>query len=340
MIETASMDLGQQIVADILKSKEPRTKPIPCNSNWPSKIGHPCERYLVYLRTRWMDQERFEPKMILLFDLGDAFEKTAIKQLTGAGYECIREQEPFFLEDYQISGKVDWIIKLKDNQLGGGKGENRALLECKGMAPYAWSALNTIEDFFNSNRDYIRIYPAQLQLYMHALDIHVGLLFIVNKVTGYPKAIIVNYDQEYVDEILSKTKRVMEAIQNNILPERMEYDKVFCTGCSFKHICAPPQLTGEGSFPELDDEFYMRLKRREELAPAHSEYDSISKWVDANIFKGKNRFIAGTDGGIFNISWSQVVAKKSSITTREKGTISWRKQITRIGADNAKSVEE
>lgn len=322
-------DAANKIVKDILDSKLMKVKALPHNANWPSSLGHPCERYLYYLRIPEIcsQQPDHDPSLILIFEGGNLYEEFAINQLKGAGYKCLQQQRPFQLAQYQISGRIDWVMNLDDG--------SECILECKGMSPFSWKKIDCAQDMFESDKHYIRLYPGQLQLYMHAIKIHKGMFCLINKLSLMPKFIEFEYDKEYVEQILDKTARVNEAVLENKVPDRMPFDSVFCSSCPFKHVCLPPQLTGEGVFPEVDEETYSRIDRWLELKAIVSEYNKIDKWIDSNVQKGKERFVTDTNGNMLHLGWKECERKKASFIAPGKY---FKKTFTRVGA-KGESVE-
>ena len=172
-----------------------------------SRLGHPCERYLYLLLTHWEDLKPHDVGLQHIFDLGNSIEDYVIKQLKEAGFEVVTPTERSWKIDVKngfISGRED--LRIKDE-----KGELLPV-EVKGLSPYDFDKLNTIEDFFKSKKAHIKGYPAQLFIYMYKFEKQRGFFVICNKQSGEIKPIEVNMDYEFGEACLSKAERIYDAI--------------------------------------------------------------------------------------------------------------------------------
>jgi len=288
----------QAILDDIYRSKmfqEPRKT----SSNWASKCGHPCERYLVYNRLNWQDKEVAGPEKQILFDAGDLYEEFAKKKLRDAGYKCIRDQSPITsLDDYNVGGYIDWMVQFSDDR------DDIAVTECKGLSMFTWNTLRTVQDMKNHRYHYVRLYPDQLNIYMHGIGVYRGFFFLINKNSIQFRVIDVPYDEERALEVLDKLARVNTLVDNKEYPDRCEFDEVWCGSCDFKHICMPPELTGEGLEFIRNEQLYDALLERQSLRDGHNEYNRHDKLVKSILIPGKEQVVIG-DKGQFTITWKK-----------------------------------
>ena len=73
------------------------------------------------------------------------------------------------VENPLITGRED--IRIKDPEDG-----QLYPAEIKGLSPYEWERLNSIEDFYSSKRHYVQGYPAQLMVYCWKFEKEKGFL--------------------------------------------------------------------------------------------------------------------------------------------------------------------
>lgn len=166
----------------LYQAKKDKIKVYPCNNLRASNLGHPCERYLYLLIKHWDEQKPHDVGLQAIFDLGNTIEEHTIKNIQEAGFEVITPtQRSWKIDKPLITGRED--IRIKD--------ENGELLpvEIKGLSPFEYDKLNSVEDFLKSKRAYVRGYPAQLQVYMYYFAKEKGFFALTNKLTGQTKFI-------------------------------------------------------------------------------------------------------------------------------------------------------
>lgn len=234
-----------------------------------SRLGHPCERYLYLLIKHWDEQKAHDVGLQHIFDLGNSIEEYAIERLKEAGYECVTPTvRSWRIEKPLITGREDLRIKDENGEL--------IPVEVKGLAPQEWAKLNTVEDFLNSKKYYVRGYPTQLFVYMYRFAKEHGLFVLVNKLTGEIKPIDVYLDYEYGEQCLQKAERIYEALETDTPPESCD-DISVCENCNLQHICG--QVKRVPADVELDDELENLINRKTELAAAKKEFDEIDKQI-------------------------------------------------------------
>ena len=264
---------AQQINERLLKAKADKIKVYPCNNLRASNLGHPCERYLYLLIKHWNEQKPHDVGLQCIFDLGNTLEEHTIKNIKEAGFEVITPTvRSWKIEKPLITGRED--IRIKD--------ENGELLpvEIKGISPFEFDKLNTVDDFMKSKRSYIRGYPAQLQIYMYYFAKEKGFFALTNKLTGETKFIEMPFDYEYAENLLQKAERIYAALDSDTPPEACE-DISVCEGCSLAHICGECRRVPADIDP--DEELDALIDRKNELAAAKKEYEQIDKEIKARI---------------------------------------------------------
>lgn len=204
----------------------------PVTSNWASKLGHVCERHLYYMRNDWDKAEQRDWKGVGL--RGNLIADWWKRYMMGKGFNCIHDQMPLskeLREKYQISGKIDGRI--------GWAGIAPVLYEFKTMMEYTFKTVNSYLDIVNSRVPYIRMYAAQIQVYLYDNNEEAGLFILCNPITLEWKAIPVLLDRAYCEWLLAKAERINAAFGDKNAPDRIPYEAGICGKCQFAHICLP-----------------------------------------------------------------------------------------------------
>lgn len=264
---------ASEINEKIRKAKADKIAVYPVRNIRASNLGYPCERYLFLLIKHWEEQKPHDVGLQNIFDLGNTLEEHTIKNIKEAGFEVISPTQRSWQFDVKggvITGRED--VRIKD--------ENGELLpvEIKGISPFEYDKLNSVEDFLKSKRSYIKGYPAQLFVYMLHFGKEKGFFALTNKLTGETKFIDVPFDYDLGEQYLSKAERIYKALASDEIPEACE-DISTCETCPLAHICG--QQRRVPTDVDLDDELDDLINKKQELAKAKKEYEE----VDAEIKK-------------------------------------------------------
>lgn len=264
-----------EINAKLFKAKADKIKIYPCNNLRASNLGHPCERYLYLLIKHWDEQKPHDVGLQNIFDLGNTLEEHTIKNIKEAGFEVVTPTVRSWKVEVRngiITGRED--IRIKD--------ENGELLpvEIKGISPFEFDKLNSVDDFLKSKKTYIQGYPAQLFVYMLRFGKEKGYFALTNKLTGETKFIEVPLDYDYGEQMLSKAERVYSALEANEPPAACD-DISVCENCPLAHICG--EVRRVPTDIELDDELDELIDRKQELAAAKKEYEDVDKQIKAKV---------------------------------------------------------
>lgn len=273
---------AQQINERLHKAKADKIKVYPCNNLRASNLGHPCERYLYLLIKHWDEQKPHDVGLQNIFDLGNTLEEHTIANIKEAGFEVITPTcRSWKIENPLITGRED--VRIKD--------ENGDFfpVEIKGLSPQEFDKLNSVQDFLNSKRYYVRGYPAQLYTYMLKFGKETGYFALTNKLTGRTKFIEVPFDYDYAESMLQKAERIYKHLDAGIPPEPCD-DISVCEGCSLQHVCGecrrvPADIEIDGELDEL-------IERKQELAPAKREYEDVDKQIKARVGE-RDKIITG-----------------------------------------------
>lgn len=256
------------IVQPVVEMKAKRIKQWPVRSNRASNLGHPCERFLVYERTRWQEKVLHDVTLQFIFDEGNIHEAAVIRELQDAGFQIIEQQRAFEWKKYEITGHVD--AKIKDNG-------SFIPIEIKSMSDWAWKAVNDLSDMYKSKAVYMRQYPAQMTLYLLMDEKEEGAFILKNKTNGLLKQIPVKLDYEYGEALIQKAERINAHLKGETLPDRIEFSVGACEWCAYSHICLP-EHKHEGSIIN-DPELEAKLDRRGALKTMKDEYDDLDKEI-------------------------------------------------------------
>lgn len=275
---------AKQINEQLFQAKANKITIYPVNNLRASNLGHPCERYLFLLIRHWDEQKPYDVGLQNIFDLGNTLEEHTIKNIKEAGFEVVTPTVRSWKIDVKggiITGRED--IRIKD--------ENGELIpvEIKGISPFEYDKLNSIEDFLKSKKTYIQGYPAQLFIYMLRFGKEKGFFALTNKLTGETKFIEVPFDYEYGEQMLSKAERVYAALSADEAPDACD-DISVCEGCSLAHICG--MVRRKPADVDLDDELDELITRKQELASAKKEYEDVDRQIKARIGE-RDKIITG-----------------------------------------------
>jgi hypothetical protein len=288
-------EIAEQLLDNIKQAKAKKIKHWPCNTNRASEIGHPCVRYLVYLRTHGDQKLLHNETLQAIFDDGHIHEERVIQDFKDAGYQVIEQQRSFDWKEYQITGHLDFKVVLNGN---GGPPEKAVAIpvECKSLSPFIYAKLNNLQDFFANKYPHIQKIPGQILTYLLCDNKEHGLLALKPKSSmgGYPLKLIDVYLWEYADyaeSLLQKAEKINEHVAKKTLPNRIDYNENTCDSCAFRHICLPDAVRKE---PDLDDNSQLieLLEEREQLKESYRKYNEINSLVK-DICKDRPKILAG-----------------------------------------------
>lgn len=190
---------------------------------YPSEAGN-CLRKVFY---SYKNPKEVDLELLKIFEAGNILHEFIVDVLESEKnphVELLEKESPFKLEvdDITISGRVDDIVIVKiDNKV--------FLVEVKSTSSLKYT---------NEPHD---SHVMQLQLYMHAKDIHNGLIIYLEKNTLQSKTFPVSYDAKYVEKAIKRLKDIHQHLKENKLPiteARIIYSKNWmCKGCHYREEC-------------------------------------------------------------------------------------------------------
>ncbi|MFM6996940.1 MAG: oxidoreductase [Limnohabitans sp.] len=194
-----------------------------------SLIGHECDRFL-WLTFRWAGAERFDGRMLRLFDTGKREEPRVYEELRGIGCEV-----------HADDGTAQFRVATLGGHFGGSlDGAVLGLPE----APKTWHVveIKTHSDKLFAElvkkgvREAKPMHWVQMQTYMHLTGMDRALYYAVNKNTDALHIERVERDAAEGERIVAKAKRIIEAATP---PAKLSEDPAWfaCKWCRFHGQC-------------------------------------------------------------------------------------------------------
>jgi CRISPR/Cas system-associated exonuclease Cas4 (RecB family) len=187
-----------QMIDNHLK-REHRPKGI--GTYYPSEIGT-CLRKIWY--TYKFPQET-RPELLKIFELGNILHDFVVEVLRSEknpDVELLKSEFPFKqeIDDFLVSGRIDNLILVRSS----GKS---ILIEVKstGDIRYVRSAQPHA--------------ITQLQLYMHVIGVHNGMLLYIDKKNLESRIFDIPYDEAYARQILDRFRLLHKSLREDALPE-------------------------------------------------------------------------------------------------------------------------
>jgi len=302
-----------------------RWEPYKPTAFWASRIGHPCARYLYHV---WVDWDKATPhpdSLLEVFAEGRAQERAVELMLAECKFRLIEGQSRIQLDDPPISGKVEGRILPEVPLPGwpeGPRGSRAILYEIKSVSPYSYPHLNSVADMLNSDRWYERMWPTQLQVYLHALKEDLGVMLIKAKTRMAVKELWVEADADYVGGILARTREIHAAILALNPPERTEGEQ--CKDCEHQLTCRPDIFYGQTAHVDSSAELTILLDIRAELMPASVKLNEVNDKIK-KLLGDRETVVAGD--WLVRGTW---VERKETVQAASRFL---RRTYTRMGGD-------
>ena len=277
------------IVDKVMAHRKSQIKQWPCRSNRASDLGHPCERYLVFMRTRWEEKTMHDVVLQSIFNIGNMMEKDFVAELAEARVDIIEQQRAFEWKEYNITGHLDFKVLVAPN--------NTAMVlesmpvEFKSCSPFVFDSINCLDDIKNSKYVHVRKYPAQLTLYMLMDNKEQSIFIFKNKLTGMLKEIPMDLDYEFAESLIQKACRINKHVEKGTVPECVPYEDNLCGKCGFLAICLPEVKRDALDFTN-DPDLEKKLSRHEEIKPIQLEYNNLHKYLMEK-FKDIKKVVVG-----------------------------------------------
>ena len=105
------------------------------------------------------------------------------------------------------------------------------------------------------------------------------------------KEIEVNLDYDLGETLLKKAETINRHVDDNTLPDPIEWDDNICMECGYLHVCNPVRITKELEVVD-DDELNELLIKRESLQQYAKEFEEVDGILKEKL-EGKDKLIVG-----------------------------------------------
>ncbi|MBI2075896.1 MAG: PD-(D/E)XK nuclease family protein [Candidatus Aenigmarchaeota archaeon] len=190
---------------------------------YPSEIG-------MCLRKVWYSYKfpmEIKPDLLKIFEVGNImhdFVVEVLKSEKNPHVQLLKSEFPFRqdIDDFTISGRIDNLLLVK----ASGK---EILVEVKSTTDISF-----VREAAPHN-------VVQLQLYMHALGVHNGILLYIDKKNLQSKVFDVPYKKEEAEKIIERFRELHKGIVSDTIPEpeaRSSSKTLWmCRYCEYKDKC-------------------------------------------------------------------------------------------------------
>ena len=190
---------------------------------YPSEIGS-CIRKIWY---SYKYPKELDPGVRKIFHMGNMvhdFVVDVLKSEKNSEIELLQSELPLIIDkkDYVLSGRVDNVLLIKKNN-------EKVLVEVKST-----KLLSMIKETQPSH-------VMQLQLYMHALGIHKGILLYIEKSSLGSKEFTLNYDESKIQEVMTRFETLHQHLVSDKLPDpeakQKKHMNWMCNYCNYRERC-------------------------------------------------------------------------------------------------------
>ncbi len=176
-------------------------KPKDVGRYYPSEIG-------MCLRKTWYSYKfpmEIKPELQRIFEAGNimhGFVVEVMKSEKNSHVQLLKSEFPFTqdIDDFTISGRIDNLLLVKASN-------KEVLVEVKSSADIGY-----VKEAAPHN-------AVQLQLYMHLLGIHNGILLYIDKKNLQSKVFEVKYDKEEAEKIIERFRALHSSLVSGNIPE-------------------------------------------------------------------------------------------------------------------------
>lgn len=280
-----------------------------------------CMRELVLQMTHWQERPLMTVERKIMADRGSLVEEAILRELSSLGISVRTDRLPFEIKDKHgrvvLRGKADGFIEWEKKTYP---------LEIKKINPMVFPRINSVSDF--QRWWWMTRYPHQLSGYLYANNLEEGL-FLLDDAQGRWKLLPFALDYAEMEKILQRCEQAVNHRDAGTLPD-YHTDAEVCKKCwAFGRVCFPP-LTTEGTILLTDPEFEAKLERREELLPAHKEYENLDEDVKKSV-KGKDGVLVGR----FLITGKEIIRHYKA--QEERDLVTWKSNIITVDKTQEKN---
>ena len=215
------IDFNKMVEAHITREHKPKG----IGKYYPSEIGN-CLRKVWY---SYKFPQEVSAELLKIFEAGNIMHGFVVEVLKSEKHkevQLLKSEFPFKhkMEDFEISGRIDNLVLVN----ASGK---EVLIEVKSTGDLGFVMTEPkVENVM------------QLQLYMHFLDIHNGVLLYVDKRNLQSQVFTIQYDSKFAEEILERFKKLHSHLKEGKLPDpeaRIVREEMGwqCKRCEYRERC-------------------------------------------------------------------------------------------------------
>lgn len=185
-----------------------------------------CQRKQIYDRLGYPKHEtQSRAKWIRSRDVGNLIH-TYYSELFKGAEVLLANEESVPANEFDIGGRLDDLLYIEERHI---------IVDIKTVGEDKFKKVPKGEKF---EENY-----AQIQLYLHFLDLDEGILFYVNRSDNETKEFTVYRDPEMIDRLLNRAAQLKFWYANRIIPRPQKSYK--CRFCPFQTVCVED---GDGEF--------------------------------------------------------------------------------------------
>lgn len=190
---------------------------------YPSEIGK-CMRKLFY---SYKYPQEVDKRLLKIFEIGNilhGFVVEVFKSERNPDVTLLKTEMPIKLEEkgFLISGRVDDLLLIK----ASGKELLVEVKSCKDVS------------FLEKPQNH---HAVQLQLYMHATNVHNGVILYIDKNTLETKTFFIEYDESWSGQLIERFRALHKLLTANSLPKAeakmLDDMEWMCRDCEYKEKC-------------------------------------------------------------------------------------------------------
>lgn len=299
----------------------------PARSWWPSMLGHPCDRFLVWRWVRWEEAALPGPVLQSIFRHGREAQPHIYERLEDMGFDVVREYD----RPAQYEPRPGVVISGRpDGKLRGFKGERFPVavpFEAKTMYGHAWQRIATADDLQAARSQWIRQYYAQGQLYLLLENVDQGAFVLSNKDTGLLRLLPFMLDYAYAESLLARIERLQPVIARREDPPPIAWEHGVCASCAFAARCYPAKAFGEGASVILDDDFIALLEARDAVRESSQRFRELDDAIKARL---RREGIKDAIAGPFRITVTPRAIKGYTVDARTDMVVTIKRENERI----------
>jgi len=175
----------------------------------------------IFLEKKGLFKDEYDINLKRIFRTGDAYHSLIYNEIIERSYESgihvVANELDLKDINNHLKGRCDCIVS---------DGKENIVLDIKSCSDFAFKK-------YVEERKVPPQYLIQLQLYMHILKLKKGVLLFVNKNNQKTGEVGIEYNKEFVDNLLKEINIFYDNLINNIPPEPCDGGEWGCKACEY-----------------------------------------------------------------------------------------------------------